>query len=359
MDPASLIPTPDSIPAPSWIFLVLDLLLFTLHILVINIVVGGSLIIATSRIFGKEDQPGQTVHSVLANKLPTSFALGINLGVAPLLFMQVIYGHLFYTSSVLMAVYWILVIPLLIIAYYAAYIHVRKYTSSVMISKVAILITSLLLLYIGFIYVNNMTLMAQPGKWTAYFENRGGSILNMSDPTLIPRYLHFVVASVAVAGLFIAMVWSMRKKKGVEGADSKIHSALRIFGYATIVQVILGFWFLIAIPADFILQFMGRNIFYSLVLLVGFASGIGAIATAFMSKLRPTVIMLLTTIVAMVITRHNLRTLYLGDMFKLETLELSPQYDVLALFLVILIAGLAAVGYMVNQVRAADERRAG
>jgi hypothetical protein len=47
----------------------------------------------------------------------------VNFGVAPLLFVQVLYGHFFYASSILMAVFWLAVIPLLIAAYYAAYLY--------------------------------------------------------------------------------------------------------------------------------------------------------------------------------------------------------------------------------------------
>ena len=108
MDFTNLIPTAEAIPAPAWLFLGLDVLLFILHILLINVLLGGSLITVFSRLKRKDDLPGHRLHGVLADKIPTTFALGVNMGVAPLLFIQVIYGHLFYSSSVLMAVYWIL-----------------------------------------------------------------------------------------------------------------------------------------------------------------------------------------------------------------------------------------------------------
>jgi hypothetical protein len=356
MDPLSLIPSADAIPAPSWLFLILDLLTFTLHILVINVVVGGSLLLLYSRLRNNDPGLEKSLHGGLATKIPTGFALGVNLGVAPLLFLQVIYGHLFYSSSVLMAVYWILIIPLLIIAYYGAYVHVRKYQSAEILSKVALFITCIILLYIAFIYVNNMTLMSQPEKWGAYFENRSGTILNWSDPTLIPRYLHFLVASIAVASLFSALIWWFRQRKGVNDADNKIKNALRIFGIATALQVIVGFWFLLAIPSDFILQFMGQNLFYTIVLFLGILLAIGAIISAFLGKLLPTLIHLVVLIVAMVITRANLRSLYLQDVFTLDKLELSPQYGVMALFFVIFAVGLVIVAYMLKLTIRAEER---
>lgn len=95
MDPLSLIPRPDTIPAPSWLFLVLGILTFALHILVINVVLGGSLITLFTRFGNANASLEDSLHGGVASKIPISFALGINLGVAPLLFLQVIYGHLF------------------------------------------------------------------------------------------------------------------------------------------------------------------------------------------------------------------------------------------------------------------------
>ncbi len=346
MDPTTLIPTPDAIPAPSWLFLLLGILTFMLHILVINVALGGSLITLFSR-FKSESSLQNSLHGAMASKIPVTFALGINLGVAPLLFLQVIYGHLFYTSSVLMAVYWILVIPLLIIAYYGAYVHIRKYDSHSVLSKVAITISALILLYIGFIFVNNMTMMAQPEKWNAYFGNRGGTILNTGEPTLIPRYLHFVTASIAIAGLFSAIVWNFRKKNNPEPAAEKIKRGLQIFAVATSVQVVIGFWFLLSLPSDFILQFMGQNMLATIFLFAGIVLAIIALIGGFLNKLSLALIPLVGTILAMVFTRANLRSMYLSDAFSLSQLELTPQYGVMTLFFAILLIGLAVVGYMV------------
>ena len=357
MDLTSLIPSPDTIPAPAWLFLVLDILFFAIHILLINVILGGSLITLVSRLKSKDDLLENRLHGSIADKLPTTFALGVNMGVAPLLFLQVIYGNLFYASSVLLAVYWILIIPLIILAYYGAYIHIRKYDSSAMLSKISIWIAALILLYIGFVFVNNMTLMTQPDHWGAYFDNRDGTILNWGDVTLIPRYLHFVAASVAVAGLFMAMIWTSRQKKGIEGAEAKVKSSLLIFGYATIVQVVVGLWLLLAIPREYMLNFMGGDMLSTIVFMLGFLSAIGAIATAFANKFRPTLSMLLLTILAMVIIRHQLRAMYLDSKFSLSSLEMTPQYGVMILFFIVLIIGLYAVWYMLKAAFAKKEGR--
>ncbi|MEJ5244268.1 MAG: hypothetical protein WHV28_01000 [Bacteroidota bacterium] len=45
MDPNQLIPKPDTIPAPPWLMIILEQLLFLLHILIVNALFGSALII--------------------------------------------------------------------------------------------------------------------------------------------------------------------------------------------------------------------------------------------------------------------------------------------------------------------------
>ncbi len=347
MDVNALVPTPDTIPAPAWVFIVLEQLLFLLHIIVINAVMGGILLLLFRRLSGTEEQAALSLHQPVASRLPVMIALGINFGVPPLLFLQVVFGHLFYTSSVLMATYWILIIPLLVIAYYGVYLHTGKLFTSPWISKLSLAIAALILLYIGFMLVNNNSLMEQPETWTAYFGNRSGSILNIASATFLPRYFHFLAASVAIGGLFYALVYKFLKKE-IENREQKINNSLKIFAIATAVQVCIGFWYLLAIPQDFMLQFMGKDLVATLFLMLGILAGIGALVAGFMGKLNVTLVLLITTLVAMLVTRHNLRMMYLDDNFRLDQLQLTPQYGVLMLFIAVLLVGLAAVYYMIK-----------
>jgi hypothetical protein len=358
MDFLRLLPTPETIPAPPWLFELLGLVTFTLHILLVNIVLGGVLIMLFQRFFAKNDALETSFHGAAAMPIPSTFAIAINLGVAPLLFLQVIYGTFIYTSSVLMATYWILVIPFLIMAYYGAYINQMNYHKRAGLAKVSLLITGLILLYIAFIYVNNMTMMVQPQVWEAYFQNSKGTVLNWNDPTLIPRYLHFVIASVAVGGLFLSILWNRRKNRGVEGADAKIKSGLQIFAIATAVQIIIGFWFLIALPKDIMMQFMGGNMLYTIIMTLGIIVSIATLVFAFLGKLKLSIIHLVLTVVLMVIMRANLRTAYLSDFYSINDLEIVPQYGVMSLFLLIFVVGLGVVWYMLKISKNKTEGRA-
>ncbi|MCA1796739.1 MAG: hypothetical protein LC645_04195, partial [Geobacteraceae bacterium] len=118
MPNAALIPTPDAIPVPWGWFYVLLMLTFLLHLLLMNAMLGGGIIALISSLRKKEQS--LLISKEFSYKWPYTIAFAVNLGVAPLLFIQVLYGHFIYTSSILMAVWWFSIVVLLILAYYSA-----------------------------------------------------------------------------------------------------------------------------------------------------------------------------------------------------------------------------------------------
>lgn len=346
MDPNQLIPKPDAIPAPPWLMILLEQLLFLLHILIINALFGSALIVFYRWLKNQNNEEFIEMNTPIASKIPVMYALGINLGVAPLLFLQVTFGHLFYSSSVLMATYWILIIPFLIIAYYGAYVHYKKMSNNPGLAKFSIFVLILMVLYIAFMLVNNNSLMEQPEKWVKYFDNRDGTILLLSDVSIYPRFLKFVFASVAIGGLFSALLFYF--KKDVSNKQEKIKQGLKIFGIATALQMAIGFIYLFTLPEDIMLKLIGRDLLSSIVLLIGIIAAIGALIFAFQGKLFATLYHLLLTMIAMVITRYLLRMMYLNDNFSLSSLEIEPQWTIFALFVVILLIGLYSVWYMIR-----------
>jgi hypothetical protein len=227
--------------------------------------------------------------------------------------MQVTFGNLFYASSVLMAVYWIMIIPVLILAYYGAYIHQKKMESPGWAGWLPLMVSIAFVVYVGFIQVSNNALMEQPERWVSYFQNRGGTILNWSDATLYPRFLHFAAASLALGGLFYATVFTLRKTDPHRAEGVKY--GLRILGIGTALQMGVGFWYLLALPEPFILKFMGQDGLRTAVLMLGILAGIGAAVYAFMGKYRAALIHVLATMALMAALRYLLRMDFLADNF--------------------------------------------
>ncbi|GAU07776.1 hypothetical protein [Desulfoplanes formicivorans] len=345
MDPSQLIPATDPISVP-WIwFEALGILTFVVHLLFMNAMFGGSIIALVVREKGRSRM--HPVAQSLASKLPTLVALTVNMGVAPLLFIQVIYGNFLYTSTILMAVYWLSIVVLVILAYYLLYYHAFKYDVLANNRKLVMAMVVALFMVVAFFFSNAMTLMIVPPAWEGYFSNVSGTLLNLTDPTLIPRYLHFVVAAMAVGGLFVALLGYMQRRQNKDG-EPQITIGLQWFTSMTLVQFVIGTWFLLSLKREVMLAFLGDNGFATAVFLVALAVSLLALYAGFTRRILLAAGSTVALVSLMAIVRALLRWEYLAPYFHPSDLTLQPQYSPLVMFILFLVVGLGVVAYMLH-----------
>ncbi len=341
-----MVPTPDSIPTAWGYFQFFLLLTFPLHLFFMNAMIGSSVVAIYAHLKG--DDESKNLAYELAKVIPLLIALAVNFGVAPLLFVQVLYGHLIYSSSVLMGVFWILIVPLLLIAYYAIYWYDFKFAS---LGRAGILVLSfgyLLLLIIGFFFSNNMTLMLQPEFWGAYLENSSGTLLNSQDAVLWPRYLHFMVGGSAVGGLFVALYGRFIARRDPALGDRATATGLKLFLVLTLVQIAVGVWFLITLPREHMLLFMGQNGLATVCFLIALLLVLMALFTAFKKRVYLTTVITAVLVYFMVFMRDFLRGGYLKDVFSMDMLQVLPEYSPMIFFVVNLVIGLILIAWMVR-----------
>ena len=264
MNPASLIPAADALTAHWGWFQFLLMLTFPLHLFAMNAMLGTALTAFICHL--RPGRPYQELSHELAKALPFLVAFTINLGVAPLLFVNVLYGHLLYTSTVLMGLFWLAVIPVLIVAYYLAYIYDFRFKKLGNLGMYAVLIVLLLLMSVGFIFTNNMTMMISPASWSRWFTTPGGTLLNFADPTLLVRYLHMMTGSIAVGGLCVALYSSTVLKRGTAVSEAGKKLGMLLFTWLTALQILVGSWFLLTLPGEVMKRFMGNNILATVLL---------------------------------------------------------------------------------------------
>jgi len=348
----SLIPTldPNPLPAPYWLFKLLLLVTFVLHIVAMNFMLGAGVLALGARWGFKKRDTGNRVFFDLAKKLPVLLPAAITLGIAPLLFVQVLYGQFFYTSSVLMAWPWFLVLVFLTAAYYGFYYVSYRGARNPGKAGGVMLFSVILVSLIGFIYSNNITLSQTPSRWAAkYFANPSGWNLNLAEPTLIPRFLHFVVAAVAVGGLFLVFMALANWKRDLAYARQLLQLGGKTFLYATMAQFVVGVAFLFGLPRDLRMVFLGDNPLATALLLVGVAGALAAIllmsAALRTDNIRVAALyvpaILAAVIAAMAVMRDILRDAYLKPYFNPGQFATTTQWAVLPLFLVLFLAGVA------------------
>jgi len=346
---------PIAAPGPLWMLRTLLLLTFFLHLLFMNTLLGGTVVAFACGLRQKRSAFAAQLGRELGRVLPVVFAFTITLGVAPLLFLQVIYGHLLYASSILMAVPWLGIILLVLLAYYGVYYFSLRGTTRPA-STVAVLgVAALLLAGVAHIYTNNFTLMLTPERWLSlYAQHPSGWNLNWADPTVFPRYLHFVLAALAIAGLYL-VVKGLRQRESAYGRWL-IKQGAQLFVTPTMLNYLVGFWFLLKLPTDVRMTFLGRNAWATALLGIGMLLPLAAIvhltlARSNESPVRQAVIGIgsgVLTVAIMVGIRDILRNAYLAPIFRPEGLQAAPQWGVITLFLVVFLAGLATLFYMLR-----------
>ncbi len=348
----SMVPTidPNPLPAPYWLIKLLLLVTFYLHILAMNFMLGGAILALIARYTSRGNELRKRIFLDVAKKVPTLLAATISIGIAPLLFVQVLYGQYFYTSTILIAWPWFLVLIVLITAYYGFYYVGYNGKRRPGPAGIVLFISVALVMLVGFIYTNAITLMQSPNRWAAkYFAAASGWHLNLSDPTLIPRYLHFMTAALAVGGIFLVVLALARWKHDREYAQYLFQYGGKTFIYATMVQFVVGIWFLLSLPRELRMLFMGDNPIATVLFMVGV---LGAVAAIFLMSdaLRKQNIrlaafgvtgILAVVILSMTIMRDILRDAYLKPYFHPHQFAVKTQWAVLPLFLVLFLGGVS------------------
>lgn len=360
----NLIPAvdPAGLPAPSWLFHVLLVFTFFLHLVFMNLTLGGTLLafIAHLRSGGRHED----FRGVLAGRLMAVNSYGISLtittGIAPLLFIQVLYQQYFYTATILLAPVWLAMLVLLTVGYYAAYLYkFRGAPARGSGGGLWLGVSAVFFVLIAMIHVAVHLVHAQPERWSGVAD---GTWSVLADPTYWPRLLHFVLAGIAFAAL-VTVWWAVRRAgAGVEAEQNTAIArwAWRWALWATALQVVDGFLLLMLLPSPVLRGLMAGGVATLGPLTLAILAGVGLLMM--LSRVsnpveKPalvagTLAAITLTIAIMSVTRHQVRVLYLQPSTEQFSFQILPQWGNFALFVLLLLAGLATVAWMVRRVLA-------
>lgn len=350
MDPSRLIPYPDILPAPWWLFYFLLVATFTLHLIMANVMLGGGIMVLASEWLKRkgEKDKGLSVHKEIAPKLPMTVALTVNLGIPPLLFLQVLYGNFIYVSTVLMAVYWLSIFVLIILSYYGTYLYSLKYdrlgSSRVWVMGISVL----MMLAVGFFFTNSLLIMTDPKVWPTYFDRPGGMLIHFGEPNLIPRYLHFVVSSVAIGGLAMGLLGWWGTKKGESEGGATMVRGLRVYAGATLFQFVVGALYLGTLPNQVLTRAAFENTAAMAVFVISIATTLCSVLYSMSDKPWHTAVCAVATIFFMVLFRYAVQTAYLETYLSAARPEVVLQLSAMGLFIAALIGGAAVVVYLLK-----------
>lgn len=116
-------PFPFGFPAATQLYLVLLVLTLLIHMVFMHYVLAGTAYLACGRLFGRRRAADCGWQQRLVDWLPFATGLAITAGVAPLLFVQILYQREFYTANLLLSHRWMAILPVLLVCFYLLYLQ--------------------------------------------------------------------------------------------------------------------------------------------------------------------------------------------------------------------------------------------
>lgn len=113
-------PFPFGFPRPTMAYLALYVATLVIHVVFMSYVLAGTAYLgARGAIRRGEDSP---LTIVLRDWMPLMLSAAITAGIAPLLFLQILYQQRFYTANLLLFYRWMSILPVLIAGFYLLYL---------------------------------------------------------------------------------------------------------------------------------------------------------------------------------------------------------------------------------------------
>ena len=208
---------PAGVPTYPVIFIALGVLTFAMHILFVQLMLGTSAVALYAAY--TNNAYWRKLGTAMIDIAKVSVSVAIVIGVAPLLFVQVVYDPHWYTSNVLSADWVIAFIIILIFAYWAMYyFYFQNYKNEDKTaepkSRWSLIVSLALMLLVGFIMHSLTSQILHPELWKEWYLQNGK--LDYSGDTLhaynVWRYAFFISMAIPVTG---AMLVTYRRFKMV------------------------------------------------------------------------------------------------------------------------------------------------
>ncbi|MDF1545249.1 MAG: hypothetical protein P1R58_09125 [bacterium] len=325
------LPDYNFISVPLWLLNVLHILTLTLHLAAMNFMFGGIIVILLGKIDDRWNNPAV---QKLVRLFPSAMAATVTLGVAPLLFVQMVFPGQVYSASIVSGWFWLAIVGVAIVLYY--FLYGAAFAKQLGRQAVYLSLAFAGLLYISFIYSSTFAMAENPALIKMlYAAGQSGWIVNPDVGSYLFRWLHMIFGAVTVGAFFVGWI-------GKESAQ--VYKAGKSFYlWGMVSAMVLGFIYLVTF-GDYILPFMrSPGIWWMTASLI---LSLGSLHFFFKQKFLFSGTMLFVSLLGMVATRHYARLVHLSDFFRPEELTVKPDYGPFLVFLVSFVIMLGFVWYM-------------
>ncbi len=344
------IPLPDmlGLPAQPIIIQILMAATLALHWFFIGGAFGGSVLVLINSLKPAKDIASSRISSGILAFLPFMLSMGMTLGIAPLLFVQLLYGNFFYSSNVLIAWWWLLIVPLVIGNMYLFYIARNRLTAG---KKLGAHLPALMIAFfmvLAAVLVSNAVLSQTPTAWEGA-QAKGPTSLFMG--TFVgARLLFALFGLVAGGGLFVAILG----KAGQMDEPLASARALRQGLFLTVVSIALQFaagaWLFIVIK-----PFIREGVLVHWGFIGGVTGLVITLCLTILTLVKQSWFWIVTSTLAYVLAgigmafaRDAWRQSALEPYFQVSQVPVNPQWGPFGLFAFFLLLCIAALTILIR-----------
>ncbi|MCA9115653.1 MAG: hypothetical protein KDA79_11250 [Planctomycetaceae bacterium] len=233
-------------------YLVLYVLTLVIHWALMAYVLAGSLWLAWATVFpgsGSVPRGRQPLSLRLRDWMPFMLGGAITAGVAPLLFVQILYRHQFYTANLLLGWRWMLVIPVLILAFYLLYLLKSPLLKQrpQWLNRLASAVAAVCFVFVAFCWTANHLLSLNESHWPVAYV---GGPLVAARLTLIARLATWLAGT--VPAMCVLAGWQLFKWPPPADQESSVRPADRL-ALLSCGGIVLAagsaFWYFQQLPA--------------------------------------------------------------------------------------------------------------
>ncbi len=358
------------LPGHPALLLLLYHVTFVLHLLFMNFALGGAVVCLVNEI--RATWSANADYLVDLNRriflaLPVAVSFAVTFGVAPLLFVQALYGQFFYTAMILIGLPWLVVVAVLIVVFYLIYLA-RFGARPLGLGNrlLRIVITAGIaagLAAVALVLTSNAVWSITPPQWLAKYRSSSLSFFP-AEPHFWYRYAHNLVGGTAMACLLTAAMARALHRRGVVDqfwANRTVAGFLLVAAALTAVQMLVGAGVIVNLRSDVRddVMLMSWGNLHVWGWRLGVAAAIGAIIAMVRGVSQPhralwpwlSLGLIVVTLGGMSMARQAVRAGYLdGVQFSLnqwvEPAHSTSQFSPFIVFLLSFVVAIAVVGWM-------------
>jgi hypothetical protein len=249
---------PFGFPLATAFYLTLFVVTLVLHVLFMNYVLSGTAWLAWSIVIGRvrlgkksaeisKEEPA-TSESILADWIPTMLSGAITAGVAPLLFVQILYQREFYTANLLLFNRWMSILPVLIVGFYSLYVLRSNWLTrrSSLVKTLTGLLPFLCVAFVAYSWTENHLLSVNsPEQWRAFYAE-GKEIY--FEAQIIPRLAVWGLGSIATACVWLAWQFRYRAVHHLPVDSQSISRLPKVALFGLIASIVCGIAYYFSVP---------------------------------------------------------------------------------------------------------------